>query len=107
VAIRERTFGRDLRINPNFNFAQGVLGETAGRSYGIIEAVIESIGLVGPSGSLNSDDVTSLRGWFISGNVNDAVRYLCIPEKRLKAQMAPKAIYRESWRVPDRSITRL
>lgn len=62
------------RMNPNLNFAQGVPGATAGRSFGIIDSaellgVTEAIGLLEPSGALSADDLRGLRGWF--GHLSD------------------------------------
>ncbi|MEI9906331.1 MAG: alginate lyase family protein [Asticcacaulis sp.] len=57
------------RMNPNFDFAQGVPGKTPGRSFGIIDSVqfvpvIEAIGLLQPSHALSDGDMTVLRAWF-------------------------------------------
>jgi hypothetical protein len=62
------------RMNPNLNFAQGVPGSTAGRSFGIIDSaellgVTESIGLLEPSGALSGDDLKGLHTWF--GDLSD------------------------------------
>lgn len=57
------------RMNPNMNFAQGVPGKVNGRGEGIIEAsdlsiIVESIGLLRPSGALTADDHRALESWY-------------------------------------------
>jgi len=57
------------RMNPNFNHAQAIPGRSAGRAEGLIDAhrlgrVVESIGLLGPSGALSESEVRGLERWF-------------------------------------------
>lgn len=57
------------RMNPNLEHAQSVPGRVAGRAEGVIDAhrlvgVVESIGLLGPSGELTEAENARLRGWF-------------------------------------------
>ena len=57
------------RMKPNLDFAQGVPGKTPGRSFGIIDTaellpVVDTIGLLQPSGALSSQDTAGLRQWF-------------------------------------------
>lgn len=69
VVLRAWFLDPGTRMNPNLNFAQGVPGATAGRSFGIIDSaellgVTESIGLLEPSGPLSPTDMIGLRAWF-------------------------------------------
>ncbi|MDI7773919.1 alginate lyase family protein [Asticcacaulis sp. EMRT-3] len=71
AALILRTWFLDpkTRMNPNFNFAQGVPGRVAGRSYGIIDgagfmSVTEAVGLLQPSGALSQADMDGLHDWF-------------------------------------------
>ena len=57
------------RMAPTMTFAQGIPGRVNGRGEGIIEAsdlstVIESIGLLEPSGALSGEEQRNLRLWF-------------------------------------------
>lgn len=57
------------RMNPNLTHAQAIPGRYIGRPFGIIDAsrlvpVVESIGLLGPSGALGKEDQAALEGWF-------------------------------------------
>jgi hypothetical protein len=57
------------RMNPNMNFAQTVVGREKGRPDGVLETariqrVIESVGLIGPSGKWTADDGKGLEKWF-------------------------------------------
>jgi hypothetical protein len=57
------------RMNPSFAYAQAVPGVSAGRPEGIIDGhrfvpVIESIGLLGPSGALSAAQLQGLETWF-------------------------------------------
>lgn len=57
------------RMNPNLTHAQAIPGRYIGRPYGIIDAsrlipVVESIGLLGPSGALGEEDQAALENWF-------------------------------------------
>ena len=71
AAMLARTFFVDpaTRMNPNFNFAQGVPGKVDGRGYGIIEAMefstmVEAFGVMAPSAAFDDDLREGLRGWF-------------------------------------------
>ena len=57
------------RMNPNLNYAQAVPGRSPGRGEGVIDAfrlmpVVESIGLLVPSGALSDTDNTVIEDWF-------------------------------------------
>ncbi|WAC48296.1 alginate lyase family protein [Asticcacaulis sp. SL142] len=57
------------RMNPNLTFAQAVPGQSDGRGEGIIDAlrfqpIVESIGLIAPSGALTADELRGLEQWF-------------------------------------------
>ncbi|WP_296679420.1 alginate lyase family protein [Novosphingobium sp.] len=57
------------RMNPNLNFGQSVPGLSAGRGEGLIEMtalipVVESIGLIEPSGTMSASDREALGAWF-------------------------------------------
>lgn len=57
------------RMNPHFNFAQGIPGRVAGRGEGIIEAshlstIVEAMGLLRPSPALAAADRKAVRGWY-------------------------------------------
>lgn len=57
------------RMAPNMDFAQGIPGRVKGRAEGIIEAsdlstVIESVGLIAPSGALSPTQRAGLKGWY-------------------------------------------
>lgn len=57
------------RMNPNMNYAQAVFGRELGRADGISETqrlqrVIESVGLLGPSGRWTPEDGQGLEKWF-------------------------------------------
>ena len=57
------------RMNPNLEYAQSVPGQSAGRSFGIIETrglprVVDSIGLLRSSKSWNEADQKGLETWF-------------------------------------------
>lgn len=56
-------------MNPNMNYAQAVPGRHAGRAEGVLDtagliAVIDAVGLIGPSGALSANEVKALEGWF-------------------------------------------
>ncbi|WP_343518844.1 alginate lyase family protein [Sphingomonas sp.] len=56
-------------MNPNMNYAQAVPGREDGRAEGVLDtsgliAVIDAVGLIGPSGALSADDVKALESWF-------------------------------------------
>ncbi len=56
-------------MNPNMNYAQMVPGRSNGRPEGVLDtsafiAVIDAVGLVGPSGALSADEGKALEGWF-------------------------------------------
>lgn len=62
------------RMNPNLDHGQAIPGKVAGRAEGVIDAhrlprVIESIGLLQPSGVLSSDELVGLERWF--GDLGD------------------------------------
>ena len=57
------------RMNPNLAHGQSIPGRVAGRAEGVIDAhrlprVIESIGLLGPSGEISDDEQKALQAWF-------------------------------------------
>jgi hypothetical protein len=57
------------RMNPNARFAQGVPGRTPGRAEGVLDTfrllkVVEAVGLLSPSGALDTSDQTGLEAWF-------------------------------------------
>lgn len=57
------------RMNPSLSYAQAIPGVTAGRPEGIIDGhrfipIIESIGLLTPSGALSQGETESLKSWF-------------------------------------------
>lgn len=57
------------RMNPNLAFAQEVPGVSSGRPEGVIDGhqfspIIESIGLIAPSGALSASEQTRLEDWF-------------------------------------------
>ncbi|MCW4463402.1 alginate lyase family protein [Sphingomonas sp. BT-65] len=56
-------------MNPNMNYAQAVPGRENGRAEGVLDtsgfiAVIDAVGLIGPSGALSAEEVKALEGWF-------------------------------------------
>lgn len=56
-------------MNPNMNYAQAVPGRENGRAEGVLDtggfiAVIDAVGLIGPSGALSAGEVKALEGWF-------------------------------------------
>ncbi|MFJ6023115.1 alginate lyase family protein [Brevundimonas sp. NPDC092305] len=59
----------DTRMNPNLNHGQAVPGVVSGRAEGVIDAhrlmkVVESVGLIQPSGALADTDLEGLQNWF-------------------------------------------
>lgn len=69
VLVRAWFLDPQTRMAPNMNFAQGIPGRVNGRGEGIIEAsdfstVIESVGLIAPSGALSDSEVAALKLWF-------------------------------------------
>lgn len=59
----------ETRMNPNFNFAQGIPGQVHGRGEGIIEAsdlstVVESLGLMWNSDALSAEEKRAIRQWY-------------------------------------------
>ncbi|WP_022673328.1 alginate lyase family protein [Novosphingopyxis baekryungensis] len=57
------------RMNPQFDFAQGIPGKVKGRGEGIIEAshlstIVEALGLLRPSGALDTAERKALREWY-------------------------------------------
>ncbi|MBV7259798.1 alginate lyase family protein [Erythrobacter crassostreae] len=59
----------ETRMNPHFDFAQGIPGKVKGRGEGVIEAshlstTIEAIGLLGPSDALSADERRALQEWY-------------------------------------------
>ncbi len=57
------------RMEPHFNFAQGIPGKVNGRGEGIIEAshlstIVEALGLLRPSPAYNQADENALRQWY-------------------------------------------
>lgn len=56
-------------MNPNMNFAQAVPGVANGRAEGVLDgasfiAVIDSAGLIAPSGALTPTETAALENWF-------------------------------------------
>jgi hypothetical protein len=56
-------------MNPNMNYAQAVPGRENGRAEGVLDtsgfiAVIDAVGLIGPSGALSPDEIKALETWF-------------------------------------------
>lgn len=56
-------------MNPNMTYAQAVPGRETGRAEGVLDtagliAMIDAVGLIGPSGALSPDEVKALEGWF-------------------------------------------
>eukprot|EP01136_Pigoraptor_vietnamica_P010355 Opistho-1_new@47881 len=56
-------------MNPNMNYAQAVPGRHAGRAEGVLDtagliAMIDAVGLIGPSGALSAQEVKALETWF-------------------------------------------
>lgn len=56
-------------MNPNMNYAQAVPGRENGRAEGVLDtsgliAVIDAVGLIGPSGALAAGEVKALEAWF-------------------------------------------
>ena len=59
----------ETRMNPHFNFAQGIPGKIEGRGEGIIEAsdlstIVESLGLVWTSNALGAGEKRDIRQWY-------------------------------------------
>lgn len=59
----------ETRMNPNFNFAQGIPGRVNGRGEGIIEAsdlseIIEAVGLLRPSPALSDTEHQAIQSWY-------------------------------------------
>ena len=57
------------RMEPHFNFAQGIPGQVTGRGEGIIEAsdlstIVEAVGLLKPSAALTDEEERVLRQWY-------------------------------------------
>jgi hypothetical protein len=57
------------RMNANTEFAQGVPGVTPGRKEGVLDTfrlirVVESVGLMQPSGALSPRELAGLKAWF-------------------------------------------
>jgi hypothetical protein len=57
------------RMNPNFNHGQAIPGRVSGRAEGVIDAhrlmkVIESAGLLEPTGALTDEEIEALQAWF-------------------------------------------
>ncbi|HTB82117.1 MAG TPA: alginate lyase family protein [Candidatus Sulfotelmatobacter sp.] len=69
VLIRVWFLDPETKMNPNFNFGQGIPGETEGRSAGLISArglvqLVDAIGLIGSSKSWTADDQKGMTAWF-------------------------------------------
>jgi len=67
--IRTWFIDSTTRMNPNFDFAQGIKGKNPGRSWGIIESrgftkVIDGIGLLAGSKGWTPDDQRQMVAWF-------------------------------------------
>ena len=59
----------ETRMNPNFNHGQAIPGRVSGRAEGVIDAhrlmkVVESAGLLEPTGALTNEEIEALRTWF-------------------------------------------
>ncbi|MBL4791849.1 alginate lyase family protein [Citromicrobium bathyomarinum] len=57
------------RMNPHFNFAQGIPGRVNGRGEGIIEAsefstIVEALGLLWPSDAMSGEEKATIRKWY-------------------------------------------
>jgi hypothetical protein len=57
------------RMNPNTDYAQGVPGVTPGRKEGVLDTyrlirVVESVGLLQPTGALSAQEMAALKAWF-------------------------------------------
>lgn len=57
------------RMNPNFAYSQAIPGVSSGRAEGVIDGhrlvgIIESVGLLTPSGALSETEMEGLRSWF-------------------------------------------
>ncbi len=69
ILLRSWFIDPATRMNPNMTHAQAIPGRYIGRGEGVIDAfrlvpVVESIGLLGPSGTLDADDQQALESWF-------------------------------------------
>ncbi|WP_082125084.1 alginate lyase family protein [Aurantiacibacter luteus] len=71
AALLARTWFLDpaTRMNPHFNFAQGIPGRVTGRGEGIIESLdlattAEALGLLAPSGALSAAEQAAIRQWY-------------------------------------------
>lgn len=56
-------------MNPNVRFAQSIPGRTDGRAEGVLDtnafqAVIDGVGLIGPSHALSDAELAALQAWF-------------------------------------------
>ncbi len=59
----------ETRMNPNFNFAQGIPGRVNGRPFGIIESsslstIVEALGLLRTSDALSEEEHRAIRKWY-------------------------------------------
>jgi len=80
---------KETKMNPNFNFAQGVPGLAAGRAQGIIEArfladIYEDILILRNNNILNETDFQSLKKWF-----KDYYNWLLTDPKAIEERNAP------------------
>ncbi|KAF1013276.1 MAG: hypothetical protein GAK31_03425 [Stenotrophomonas maltophilia] len=69
VLLRTWFLAPATRTNPNLDHGQLIPGKVAGRAEGVIDAhrlpcVVESIGLLGPSGALDTQELQGLEQWF-------------------------------------------
>lgn len=69
LLLKEWFVNPETRMNPNLNFGQSIPGITDGRAEGLIETVglievVDGIGLIENSNSLNADELHALRKWF-------------------------------------------
>jgi hypothetical protein len=76
LAIRTWFLDPATRMNPNMNHAQSIPGRVPGRAEGVIDLrylmpVVESAGLIAPSGALDAREQADLRDWF-----GDLVKWL-------------------------------
>ncbi|MEX0613808.1 MAG: alginate lyase family protein [Pirellulales bacterium] len=69
LLLRTWFINAETRMNPNFNYAQGVRGHNTGRGQGLIESrlfmqSVEAVGLIAGSPHWTDQDELALRDWF-------------------------------------------
>jgi hypothetical protein len=67
--IRAWFLAPETRMNPNFDHGQAIPGRVPGRAEGVIDAhrlmkVVESAGLLEPTGALTREEIVALQTWF-------------------------------------------